>query len=897
MLVLICLQALLACADVVTGRVVDAETGEPLPDAKIEFGVFPISEHYAWVIHLSADSCGRFCRKVDSMSKVSIKASYFAYETLEKYLNVAGGKDTLDLGDLKMKMSAELLDEVLVKAKARRFTMRGDTVIFNPEAFNLDDGERIATLLKKLPGVSVKDGKLFFMDKEVHLKMNGHDVADEMLTSLLPAQAVKDIKAYEKKSEQAQLNGMSDGQEQQVLDITIKPGFMDKWYGQTKLEAYASPNYRASANLHYLTDKDPLNVYVRASDCGSRTTYVWGNDDYQWINNIPQRQHFGKVSYKHNWKPSFVDSSSSESQWNIGASPNHNDTYQHSWTSSERYLSGEPSSFGKSSAYNYNHSLELPLDCHATLHVGRKSILFVDLSGRFTRNGSRNSSQQQTFRSETFSDDPQQMVNSVDQERLSKNDKGIINSNLRFIHSMKRSDLAFFVSTDYKKEKGSADSHADYVYHELGTRETLVREEKNDGNTLQTIADFSYSYQIVPEKVRVTMAYWMDYWRNESNASYLRNGEYDIANSYNYMKSYLVNEPRVEVHADLDKVWLHALVKMQNVYETMDYQRGKLDTLAHRSTWFPRPLLEFRWKNTKTSEIKGNVNWEYKVADLLGSMDYTDDTDPLNIKIGNPSLKASSILNARLSYNTMFVKGQQMLSLSLGYNRHFDPAAAMSVYNTQTGGYTSSQTNTDDRQRWTFEAQYDRSIGEHFRFLTRGKGAYSREYGIQTLTAADDPIQQFRRTQKEAGGVVTFSFSNKMWDASLWVRTDYKGLRYSDPTLNNQNLWDYDIGMRGVCKMKSWTFGLYTKLLGSAGYMSDLMNRNRFDIDADVTWKMLKDRGQLTLSARDILNQMADTGSYIDINTRTETKNETLHRYLSLSFTYNFDAKAKKDKK
>ena len=104
-------------------------------------------------------------------------------------------------------------------------------------------------------------------------------------------------------------------------------------------------------------------------------------------------------------------------------------------------------------------------------------------------------------------------------------------------------------------------------------------------------------------------------------------------------------------------------------------------------------------------------------------------------------------------------------------------------------------------------------------------------------------------------------------------------------------------GMRGVCKMKNWTFGLYTKLLGSAGYMSDLMNRNRFDIDADVTWKMLKDRGQLTLSARDLLNQMADTGSYIDINTRTETKNETLHRYLSLTFTYNFDAKAKKDKK
>ena len=55
---------------------------------------------------------------------------------------------------------------------------------------------------------------------------------------------------------------MDDGERRQVLDIVIKPGFMDKWYGQTKASAYASENYRASANLHYLTDRDPFNVYA-----------------------------------------------------------------------------------------------------------------------------------------------------------------------------------------------------------------------------------------------------------------------------------------------------------------------------------------------------------------------------------------------------------------------------------------------------------------------------------------------------------------------------------------------------------------------------------------------------------------------------------------------------------
>lgn len=895
-LIMLCQQVFFASADIVTGRIVDADTGAPLADAKVDVEIFPVNEYYCFIHHLSADSCGRFSRKVETMSRVTINVNYFGYEAFSKKLNVAGGKDTLDLGDIKLKMSAELLDEVLVKAKARKFTMKGDTIVFNPEAFNLDDGERIATLLTKLPGVSIKDNKLYFMDKEVHLKVNGHDAADQMLTSLLPAEAVKNIKAYEKESELAEKTGMSDGQEEQVLDITIKPGFMDKWYGQTKLGAYASDNYLAAANLHYLTDKNPLNIYARVSDCGSKTTSVWGENAYSWKNDIPQRQHFGNASYKRNWKPSFMESSSRESSWSITVTPNHNDTYQHSWTSTETFLSGENSTFSNGSGYNYNHLLNIPLSFDATLHLGPKSLLRINMSGGFTRNSSHNTSEQQTFHSEEFADTLRQLVNSSSQERMSTNDKGFFNSRLEFIHTMKRSDFGVTLSADYTKEDGKASSHTDYDYYELGTTESLVMDEKSDGNWLQTIVDARYNYQIVPKKVRLGVAYWMDYWRKEENVTYLRNGEHDLANSYDRMKSYLVNEPRVEINADLDKVWLHALVKMQNVYETMDYNRGRLDTLTHRTTWFPRPMFEFKWKNTKTTEVKGSVNWEYSVADLLSSMAFTDDTNPLYVIKGNPALKASSTLNSSLSYSKMFVKGQQMLSMTLGYTHSFDPVTNMSVYNAQTGGYTTSATNTDDSQSWRFKVTYDRSLGGDFRLYTRANVSQSRDYGIKTMTSTDDPVEQFRRRETSGGGVVDVSFQNKSWETAVWVSADYHGNRYSDPTLSKLNLWDYNTGLRGAYKTKQWIFWLTGKCIVNTGYLSDLMNRNRFSLDASVVWKIMKNHGQLALELSDILNQMADTRSSSTINTRTDTKNETFHRYASLTFTYNFDAKAKKGK-
>ena len=43
--------------------------------------------------------------------------------------------------------------------------------------------------------VSISDGKLFFRDKQVPLKMNGRDVTDDKLIGLLPAEAVQNAQA------------------------------------------------------------------------------------------------------------------------------------------------------------------------------------------------------------------------------------------------------------------------------------------------------------------------------------------------------------------------------------------------------------------------------------------------------------------------------------------------------------------------------------------------------------------------------------------------------------------------------------------------------------------------------------------------------------------------------
>lgn len=139
LLVLLCCAGLAAHADVVTGRAVDAESGEPLAEARLNYLILPVSNQgVIFLKKTEVDSAGRFAIPVEFLAKLTIEITYFGYNKFQKEYHVAGGKDTIDVGDIGLTLSDVLLGEAEVKARAKRFTMRGDTVVFNPEAFHLE---------------------------------------------------------------------------------------------------------------------------------------------------------------------------------------------------------------------------------------------------------------------------------------------------------------------------------------------------------------------------------------------------------------------------------------------------------------------------------------------------------------------------------------------------------------------------------------------------------------------------------------------------------------------------------------------------------------------------------------------------------------------------------------
>lgn len=229
-------------ADTIKGCVVDAETGGPLEGAEVVFTETSIEGGSMSRYRLRTDSLGRFLFTCTmEMSKLTITANYFGYHSQTVHRMGNNDRDTITIDDFRLKMDEHLLGEVTVEGRARRFYMRGDTVVFNPEAFKTQDGARLIELIELLPGVSINDGKLLWNGEPLKLMMNGQQAFSEaMLTNVLPVEAVKDIKAYDRKSDFEERTGIADGKEEHVLDVTIKPNFMDKLYGDIEANGMTS---------------------------------------------------------------------------------------------------------------------------------------------------------------------------------------------------------------------------------------------------------------------------------------------------------------------------------------------------------------------------------------------------------------------------------------------------------------------------------------------------------------------------------------------------------------------------------------------------------------------------------------------------------------------------------
>lgn len=175
----------------------------------------------------TSDEYGLFEIKNVKSDSFKIQITYLGYGTLEKIIFVGGDQAIIDQGTITMFSENNLLDEVVVKSEYIPIAIKKDTIEYNADAYRVRPNATVEELLKKLPGIEVDasgvitaqgeeikkvmvDGKKFFGDDP------------KMATQNLPADAVKKVQVFDKKSEKAEFTGVSDGESEKVLNLELK---------------------------------------------------------------------------------------------------------------------------------------------------------------------------------------------------------------------------------------------------------------------------------------------------------------------------------------------------------------------------------------------------------------------------------------------------------------------------------------------------------------------------------------------------------------------------------------------------------------------------------------------------------------------------------------------------
>ena len=251
--------------------VLDSLRAEPIEFATAS--VTKIGEETPFKYALS-DARGRAEIRGIIPGKYLLKIEYLGYQTYLKEITLDEHR-IIELGEVKLKEQLNTLNSVVVSAVGNPIIVKKDTVEYNASSFKTTDSDMLEELLKKLPGIEVDaDGKITANGKEINkIMIDGKAFFlndPQLATKNLPAKIIEKVKVLEKKSEQAEFTGIDDGEEETVIDLSIRPGMMNGWFGNASAGYGTEDRYQAAGMVGNFTKTSQLTAVANINNTNNR---------------------------------------------------------------------------------------------------------------------------------------------------------------------------------------------------------------------------------------------------------------------------------------------------------------------------------------------------------------------------------------------------------------------------------------------------------------------------------------------------------------------------------------------------------------------------------------------------------------------------------------------------
>ncbi len=202
------------------------------------------------------------------------------YSLQISYIGMKAFKETISTKEIDIAKNVTLVADNALDAVELTYempvTVKGDTLIYNADSFKNGTERKLEDVLEKLPGVEINDdGQVEVEGKVVNkLMVNGKDFFDgdtKLATKNIPSNAVDKVQVLRNYSEVGQLRNVTNNQDNIALNIKLKEGKENFWFGNITAGSGASPDnelYLAQPKLFYYSPKFSLNFIGDLNNIG-----------------------------------------------------------------------------------------------------------------------------------------------------------------------------------------------------------------------------------------------------------------------------------------------------------------------------------------------------------------------------------------------------------------------------------------------------------------------------------------------------------------------------------------------------------------------------------------------------------------------------------------------------
>lgn len=921
----------------VSGTVIEKDTNEPAFSASV---VLLRPKDSTLVTGASSGLDGKFSIKGVKPGKYLFRITSVGFKPYFKDLQVTAAKSTVAMGTILLETNAAVLDAVEVTARLAQVEMKADTFVYNAGAYRVPEGSVLEELVKKLPGAEVSDdGTITINGKEVKkIMIDGKEFFDNdtrVAMKNLPVNMVEKIKAYDRQSDYTRMTGIDDGEEETVIDLSVKPEMKKGWIANVDGAYGTEKRYDGRVMVNHFTDKLRVTGLGAANNVnsGGRTSTKEAGLDFTWENGKKENE-AGRLRIGGN------------------ARYYHTSTDQLSTSNSETFLTtGSSSSFSN----NYNRSRSGNTNVNSNFRLEWSPDTLTRLMFRPNFSYSDNYSDG-TSSSVTFNDDPYVwgMTDPLAQYEDFVEDSIVVNDNLRWSHSdgnsysfdgmlmvnrrlrsKKGRNLTLRVRGGYSESESYSHSISDVNYFlrrdEQGNAENDYTRRYNmtPSKSYNGSADLSYSEPLF-EGANLQFSYRYQYrysdsdrsmyefselidslWQNygidyRENLAYLPGidvlGAYIDAQNSTYATYKEHNqEATVMFRYQKDKIRFNAGVSVQPQKTYMDYTKGRLDTSVVRNVinWSPR--IDFRYKFSETGQLRFRYNGRSSQPSMTNLLDVTDDSDPLNVSKGNPGLKPSWTNSMNLFYNNYIPDLQRgwMVHANMSMTRNSISTAVL--YDEASGRRTTMPMNINGNwNAWT-GVMFNTALGpeKYFNVFTFTTFNYANNVGYISSDAnaggsgvtSDQIVNLSQKSTTKSSNIgerVNFNFRNDLLEVGVNGSINYQHAR--NDLQENANLDTYNFSYGGNLQINTpWDMSFSTNISQSSrrGYDDNTMNTDELIWNAQLSQSFLKgNAATISVQWYDILHERSSIGRSISATQRTDTWTNTINSYVMVHFIY-----------